>query len=76
MLLPRYEVFSNNLRTKARVLKWSYDGTGLLRPPCCCVLYWFQTVLLPCCLLCLRDKPVLRVAGCTTATGVLLECQS
>lgn len=31
MLLPCYDVLSNNLRTKASILKWSYDGTALLR---------------------------------------------
>lgn len=31
MLLPCYDVLSNNLRTKASILKWSYDGMGLLR---------------------------------------------
>lgn len=31
MLLPCYDVLSNNLRTKASILKWSYGGTGLLR---------------------------------------------
>lgn len=49
---------------------------GALKVLCCCVSYCFLSSLLACCLLCLRDKPLLCVAGCSTATSALFECQS
>lgn len=76
MLLPCYDVLFNNLRTKASILKWSYDGTGLLRSSSYCVSNCFLSSLLAYRLLCQRDKAQLRVAACSTATSVLLECQS
>lgn len=49
---------------------------GALKVFCCCVSYCFLSSLLACCLLYLRDQPLLWVAGHTTATGVGPECQS
>lgn len=37
-LLPCYDVLSNNLTTKASILKWSYDGAGLLRSSRFCIV--------------------------------------
>lgn len=76
VLLPCYDVLSNNLRTKASILKWSYDGTGFLRSSCYCVSHCFLSSLLARCLFCQWDKALLWVAACSTATSVLLECQN
>lgn len=41
-----YDVLSNTLTTKASILKWSCDGTGLLRSSCYCVSHRFPSFLL------------------------------
>lgn len=78
VLLPRYDVFSNNLRTKACIVKWSYDGTELLRSSVSVCSNGFNPFFFCSTAACCAGE-ISRCSGLdwyTTATGVLLWCQS